>query len=438
MDERQQCEAILGPLLAGIKGQGAKPLSGLTDHQLAALRLHTKTLDGLQAWVGGAISTVWDVLKRRGLNSPAACHQLLFGSSAATAAVSDGAVAPEPDEVTIPTTALDAEVLKILQRQSDVPVSYAGLADAVDRSPSTVRAAVERLRDGGYAVRVGNADDTADTVQLVRQCVEEQRFSFPGWGEDVQRFGVVSDTHLGSAWCAIEALEAVYDRFAAEGITRVLHAGDLTDGPGLSSRHPRHRQDVHAQCLLPTGMRDWAVEHYPRRDGITTAFISGQHDDWELRKSGWDLATAIADRRDDLHHLGYQHADLFVGPEEKTRIRLYHPDGGMAYALSYRVQKWAEAMAGGDKPHLAIMGHLHQHLAIQMRNVHFVLPGCFQWQTFYLGGKPAWPQVGAVLLELHLDPGGDIRRIVSEWIPFYAPRTDGYHLPMARGGAHVN
>ena len=330
-----------------------------------------------------------------------------------------------PGAPTISPDALDEKVLKLLQRQSDVPLTYEELANAVDRSPDTVRQTVAQLREAGYAVRTSDAQNGADDVRLTRLCVEEQRFTFPGWGEDTQLLGVISDTHLGSVWAAMEPLEATYDRFAAEGVTRVLHAGDLTDGPGMSSRHPRHREEVQGHCLLPPGMRDWVVEHYPAREGITTYFVSGQHDDWEIRKSGWDLSAAITDKRPDLVHLGYQHADLLVGPEEKTRIRLYHPDGGMAYALSYRTQKWIEAIPGGDKPNLAIMGHLHQYLSMQLRNVHVILPGCFQWQTFYLGGKPAWPQVGGVLLELRLDAGGDIRSAVTEWMPFYAPPTFG-------------
>lgn len=414
---RVTAEQVLGDLLSELQGGGVACLEALSDQQLAAYRVYCRTWAQMATYAGRrSISTFSTLYKRRGLSSMDDCRALIgvAAERAGSPLADDGPVISEQD----------AALLGYLQRHSDVPLGRLDLADALDCSPRRIAEGLARLADQGYAVRPVTDDNGVEVgARLIRKCVEETRFHFPGWGESEVLLGVVSDTHCGSTWAATDALEALYDRFAEEGVTGVLHAGDLTDGPGLSSKHPRHRHEVQEQCLMPTGMRDWVVERYPRREGIVTRFISGNHDDWELRRSGWDLALEIAERRDDLEHIGYQMADVCFGPEARTRVRLYHPDGGMAYALSYRPQKWVEATPGGDKPHLGIMGHLHQYLQVQLRNIQVLMPGCAQWQTFYLRGKPAWPQVGGLLLELGLDPDGSIRRLRSEWMPFYAPQT---------------
>jgi hypothetical protein len=50
------------------------------------------------------------------------------------------------------------------------------------------------------------------------------------------RFGVLGDTQIGSLYTDYALLEFAYRTFRAEGIERVLHTGDMTDGIKMSSR----------------------------------------------------------------------------------------------------------------------------------------------------------------------------------------------------------
>ena len=43
-------------------------------------------------------------------------------------------------------------------------------------------------------------------------------------------FGLVGDTHLACKECRLDSLHAQYDLFEQEGITTVLHAGNIVDG----------------------------------------------------------------------------------------------------------------------------------------------------------------------------------------------------------------
>ena len=84
-----------------------------------------------------------------------------------------------------------------------------------------------------------------------------------------------------------------------------------------------------------------------------------------------------------------------------------HPDGGVAYARSYRQQKIIEQLAPEKKPHILLIGHYHiENILPQYRNVYSILLPCFQAQTPYLRRKGLNPEVGAVIMEITPDSKG--------------------------------
>lgn len=260
----------------------------------------------------------------------------------------------------------------------------------------------------------------------------------PGWGECVQRYGYVSDTHLGNLCACSNELEAAYEKFAEEGITTVLHTGDMNDGPG-NRGFPGHSIEVRPDCQTAQQLALHAITTYPRRPGITTHFIesSKSHDGWELRASGKSIATMIADGfdfeeigprglqrthidgRDDMHFLGYDTAILGVGPEGNTRIQLVHPDGGTAYALSYQPQKWAESLEGGTKPDVALLGHYHKLNWIRERNIQVLTGECMCWQTPFMARKRIAAHVGFFIIEVTVDTDGTVRSFLPREFPFF-------------------
>jgi hypothetical protein len=81
-----------------------------------------------------------------------------------------------------------------------------------------------------------------------------------------------------------------------------------------------------------------------------------------------------------------------------------HPGGGTGYALSYRPQKIIEAMEGGEKPAVLLLGHYHKLDAGIVRNVCYVQTACGQDQTPFMAQKALEAHVGGVLVEIEQDP----------------------------------
>ena len=69
---------------------------------------------------------------------------------------------------------------------------------------------------------------------------------------------------------------------------------------------------------------------------------------------------------------------------------------------SYRLQKYVENIAGGTKPNIISMGHLHQSLYAEIRNIHCFLPGSFQRQNNFLRRKGVDPQISAWIIDFNL------------------------------------
>lgn len=235
-------------------------------------------------------------------------------------------------------------------------------------------------------------------------------------------FGVIGDTHYGSLYEAKDECQAMYERFAAEGITTVLHAGDVLDG------HQVYRgQEFELHSHGWAKQRDWFARHAPRVKGITTYFIVGNHDTSLKKAAGIDVASELADRRDDWKPLGEDYATIeFKTPNKRSlRVALVHPSGGSAYALSYRPQKIVEQIEGGTKPHLLCIGHYHKAEMIpSYRNVTTIQVGCFQFQTPFMVTKGLAAHVGGWIIRVTLQPDKiPARSIQAEFQAFFSARV---------------
>lgn len=142
------------------------------------------------------------------------------------------------------------------------------------------------------------------------------------------RVGLVGDSHLGSTYARLDALNLQYDLFAKEGITNVLHAGNIVDG---------HIPRINGGDLLAHSIDEqvlFCIDNYPKRKGITTHFITGDdHEGW-WQKEGFNFGrylmhTAKQEGRDDLNYLGHVEADVVLqSPRGKVMLKIQHPGGG--------------------------------------------------------------------------------------------------------------
>lgn len=271
--------------------------------------------------------------------------------------------------------------------------------------------ALKKLQREGYTV----------TKEQRRTDIERNVDLSPFRG-DWYKVGLVSDMHLGSKYQQITHLHATYDHFQEEDVDVVLNAGDITDGQkvyrGQEMELFKHGADA---------QMEYAIEMYPQRDGITTYFVDGNHDNKHYKTAGIEVGKWISKERDDMKHLGVHGANVNVHGLE---FYLMHGSGGVAYARSYKMQKIIEQIAPGDKPHFLILGHYHvQNILTRYRNVVGIQMPCFQAQTPYLKKKGKNPEVGAYILHFKIDEDAEPRGVGAlkfEPIQFYRTLEEDY------------
>ena len=238
-------------------------------------------------------------------------------------------------------------------------------------------------------------------------------------GTNTIRFAIMGDTQFGSKYAQITYLHDFYDICKNEGITDVYHTGDVTDGLKMRVGHEYELYTVSAD-----EMRDDVVTNYPKRDGITTHFITGNHDASIYKHIGYDIGQAIADRRPDMKYLGRDCAVINLTP--KCTLELRHPWDGTAYAISYKPQKMIESMEADSKPNILAIGHYHKAEYLFYRNVHCLQTGCFQSQTPFTRGKGISVHIGGWIVTIRVDDQGTIRSFSPEFIPYYVSIKDDY------------
>ena len=238
-------------------------------------------------------------------------------------------------------------------------------------------------------------------------------------GTTILRFAVMGDTQFGSKYAQLTHLHNFYDRCKREGITDVYHTGDITDGLKMRPGHEYELYEISADEMV----RD-VIANYPMIDGITTHFITGNHDASIYKHVGYDIGTAISMQRPDMHYLGRDCAVVNLTPNCSLELR--HPWDGTAYAISYKIQKMIEAMESDSKPKILAVGHYHKAEYIFYRNVHALQTGCFQGQTPFTRGKGISVHLGGWLITVEVDMDGTITRFVPEFIPYCASIKDDY------------
>ena len=268
-------------------------------------------------------------------------------------------------------------------------------------------------------IRRHKNDISTETKPVVVQN-QEPIVHNPKWnGITILKFAIIGDTQLGSKYAQISHLKSFYELCASEGIKDVYHTGDVTDGLKMRSGHEYELYKTSADDMVQD-----VIENYPRIEGITTHFITGNHDASIYKQVGYDIGNTIAEKRPDMKYLGRDCALIFLTPNCKLELR--HPWDGTAYALSYKPQKMIEAMESDSKPNILAIGHYHKAEYMFYRNVHCLQTGCFQGQTPYTRGKGISVHMGGWIVTIHVDKNGTITRFGSEFIPYYSSIKDDY------------
>lgn len=216
---------------------------------------------------------------------------------------------------------------------------------------------------------------------------------------------LISDTHLCSKYDRLDILRYLYDKAENNGVKHILHSGDFTDG---RSNRPEHTYELKEHSYQ--GQIDYCVEKYPAFSGKTYA-IQGNHDNWWYKSNGSEILRPIANAREDIVYLGSDVADLKIG---KLKIRLFHGQGGIAYAKSYKIQKYLDTIPVNEKPDILQTGHIHQAFYYKQDNTHCFQTSCLEDQTPYCRGLGLANDKSCWWVDVEFDNKGNVYSIKPE------------------------
>lgn len=307
------------------------------------------------------------------------------------------------------------DIRKVLKKG---PMSTESLAQALSSTPKTVLKTIEDMKAKGalFLTTPNGLHDLGDSVLLERGSSEVKGDK----GEWTHIFGFTTDNHLCNRHSRLDVLNKAYQHFQREGIEIVYNAGNWIDGEARFNK---------TELITAPGMDhqlDYMIDNWPAYKGIETHYIAGSdHEGWFQEREGIEIGRYLQMRaeqagRDDLKYLGYGEADVALRFGSGSSVmRVVHPGGGSAYAISYTDQKRVESYQGGEKPQIELVGHYHKFNYGYPREVHTLQGGCTTDQSLFMRKKRLQAHVGYSIIKIKQDEVGAIAGFAVEWHPFF-------------------
>lgn len=330
-----------------------------------------------------------------------------------TAAAKAAKIASEVKDAEFDPAKFQQQLRKFLVKQT---ATEAELAEHFDISPRRVKEALAAVRSKGVNFR-----QLSNGKILMSNIVDQGgRLVLATGNNGWTTFGVITDNHKGNKHHRQDVENAAYERFAHDGITTVLNAGNILDGEARFNKNELIVHGMDAQI-------DYWIDTTPQHKGIVTYFITGDdHEGWYVQRECINIGAYMQMKaekagRTDLRFLGHVEADVELKCGKGSAVcKVMHPGGGSSYAFSYAPQKIVESFQGGEKPAVVIGGHYHKFDYCYPREVHFVSCGTAEDQTMFMRKNKLGAHVGFVRVDLKQDVGdGHLTRFKVEWNPFY-------------------
>jgi predicted phosphodiesterase len=230
------------------------------------------------------------------------------------------------------------------------------------------------------------------------------------------RVGVLSDLHLGHKQYMPNVLEHAAKNFKRQKVDFVMIPGDILEGMSGREGHIYELSHIGASAQLDYGVEQLSQIEQP----IFAITATNSHDGWYNSKNnaGFHIGPELERRlgKDKFNFLGYDEADLIL--DSGLTLRIVHPGDGTAYAISYKMQKYLNALSGGKKPHVVFQGHYHKWNAMFYRGVHAFDAGTLCGQTIFMKKKQTPAHVCYSVHDIWGNERG-VDRIRTELVPFY-------------------
>jgi hypothetical protein len=246
--------------------------------------------------------------------------------------------------------------------------------------------------------------------QLKHSPVTPKTYKF---GDKSVLFMVMSDYHRGNKCADVALLEYAAKVAKRRKVDFVLDGGDQCDG--FYRDRPGHVFELN--LLGADEQVEAVVNDYSQFGDIPILGITGNHTrNTFFNNAGYEIGKRLEERIPNFTFLGPDNGEIELAYGHK--INVIHPDGGTAYALSYRPQKIAESLEGGTKPNILLISHYHKAEYLFYRNIHILQTGCLESQTDFMKGKSLAAMKGFFVVRADLNKGG-ITRFVPEFYPAY-------------------
>lgn len=226
------------------------------------------------------------------------------------------------------------------------------------------------------------------------------------------RFCSPNDPHIGSKQFKPEIWDKARKYSEKTGCEAVYCAGDLIEGMSGRDGHVYELTHVGVSAQMQYAaelINQWKLPFYA---------IMGNHDEWASSKMnmGVNVGSELESKCKNFKCLGNMEADVEL--KKGVVMKLFHPNGGSAYAPGYKLMKLAESFSGGEKPNIVIQGHYHKALYMFSRNIHLFEGGTLQGQSKFMRGKSLAAHVGFWIIDVYFGPQG-IQRLGAEFHPSY-------------------
>jgi len=235
-------------------------------------------------------------------------------------------------------------------------------------------------------------------------------------GKDHVKFGVFGDNHIGQIEYDKPLMKFFAETVKKEKVDFVLNTGDIFDG-----WYQNRPSSIFEQNAIGFDQQMKMVVKELSQLEVPLYFITGNHSyNTFVRGAGIEAGPVLEDKLRnkglDAKYLGNAEGDLKL--KTGSTIKLLHPDGGTAYALSYRPQKIIESLTGGEKPNMLFIGHFHKLEQLFYRNVHAFQTGTFCGQTKFMRGKNIPAHKGFWIIEAYSNKG-NIDKLIPQLYPAY-------------------
>ena len=268
----------------------------------------------------------------------------------------------------------------------------------------TLKNKIEKLNDKEISILLR-------TLNEEHPSVSKKHFHY--FNRNHVKLGIMSDTHIGHSRTDEDFIVSAFKHFAKAQVEAVYHAGDLLEG--MSGRDGQIYELSHIGFQA---QMDAAVELF-KESPVKIYGITGNHDAWYMKKQnmGVNVGKALEERLPGkFEFLGESEADVELA--KNIKMKLFHPNDGTAYAISYKPQKLVESLGGGEKPNIIIEGHYHKSLQMFTRNVHIFEAGTFMNQSEFMRLKKIPSHKGYWILDIYYG-GRGVERLVTEFVPRY-------------------